>query len=252
MNRELVSLALALQFLTRLPINVGRHYSPELFARSVRFYPLAGAFIGALGAVLYTLSAALLPHEIAVLCAVVGLLMVTGAFHEDGLADSFDGLGGGLDRTAKLRIMRDSRLGTYGTLAVVSTMAMRTAVLMALPPSVVPWALILAQSISRLSSVIVIASSTYVRDEGTGKPVAQTMDGAALVFALSSGGALVLAASAVLDPAQLCMALLGLAVGHAVLRRWIENQIGGYTGDTLGAIQQISELGFLIGLLAWH
>lgn len=251
MSREIVSFALALQFLTRLPINVGDRYSPELFARSVRFYPLAGALIGLIGAAMYAALSLFLPHAVAVLCVLVGLVAITGAFHEDGLADTFDGLGGGTDSSSKLRIMRDSRLGTYGTIALVSALALRGALLIALPGEVLPWALILGQSLSRLSSVLVISGSTYVRDEGAAKPVAQTVDSGAMVFVLASGGALLFAASLTLPLPLLCSAVVGLALGHAVLRRWIERHLGGYTGDTLGAIQQSSDIGLLLGLVTW-
>ena len=251
MNREIVSFALALQFLTRLPINVGDRYSPELFARSVRFYPLAGALIGLIAAALYALLSLFLPHAVAVLCALIGLVAVTGAFHEDGLADTFDGLGGGADVSSKLRIMRDSRLGTYGTIALVSALALRGALLLALPEELLPWALILGQSLSRLSSVLVISGSTYVRDEGAAKPVAQTVDSGAMTFVLVSGGALLLAASLAVPLPLLCAALVGLAMGHGVLRWWTQRHLGGYTGDTLGAIQQSSDIGFLLGLVAW-
>ena len=251
MNREIVSFALALQFLTRLPINVGDRYSPELFARSVRFYPLAGALIGLIAAALYALLSLFLPHAVAVLCALIGLVAVTGAFHEDGLADTFDGLGGGADVSSKLRIMRDSRLGTYGTIALVSALALRGALLLALPEELLPWALILGQSLSRLSSVLVISGSTYVRDEGAAKPVAQTVDSGAMTFVLVSGGALLLAASLAVPLPLLCAALVGLAMGHGVLRWWTQRHLAGYTGDTLGAIQQSSDIGFLLGLVAW-
>ncbi|MEL7045548.1 MAG: adenosylcobinamide-GDP ribazoletransferase [Pseudomonadota bacterium] len=251
MNREFVSFALALQFLTRLPIDVGTHYSPELFARSVRFYPLAGAIIGALGALIYVLSSALFPHAVAVVCSLVGLLLITGAFHEDGLADCFDGLGGGTDRAAKLRIMRDSRLGTYGTLALLSVFALRAGVLISFPANLIAWALILSHSLSRLSAVFVIRGSRYVREEGTGKPVAHALDGAAFSFAVASGGVLLLLGATAAGFPALASGTLGLFLGHVVLRRWIEGHLGGYTGDTLGAIQQVSELGFLLGWLAW-
>ncbi|MEM6775973.1 MAG: adenosylcobinamide-GDP ribazoletransferase [Pseudomonadota bacterium] len=251
MNRELVSFALALQFLTRLPIDVGQHYSPELFARSVRFYPLAGAVIGTLGALIYVLCSTVFPHAVAVVCSLVGLLLITGAFHEDGLADCFDGLGGGADRATKLHIMRDSRLGTYGTLALISTLALRASVLISFPESLVAWALILGHSLSRLSAVFVIHGSSYARDEGTGKPVAHALDGASFSFAIASGGILLLLGTIAAGLPALVSATLGLVLGHVVLRRWIEGQLGGYTGDTLGAIQQVSELGFLLGWLAW-
>ncbi|MEO0548312.1 MAG: adenosylcobinamide-GDP ribazoletransferase [Pseudomonadota bacterium] len=247
----MASFLLAVQFLTRLPVRSEDIYAPDRMAGSVRYYPLVGVIIGGLSAGVFFLASMLFPVLIAVLFAIAVGLLITGAFHEDGLADTFDGIGGALTREKALSIMKDSRLGTYGTLALVTALSLKFAALIALPLTVIPLALIAGHGLSRLSSVMVIASSRYVRDEGTGKPVASGISTSSLIVAIATG-ALVFALFCVWVPpfAAIC-ALIGLGIGHALMRLFFEPKLGGYTGDTLGAVQQASEIGFYLGLVAW-
>ncbi|WP_300380751.1 adenosylcobinamide-GDP ribazoletransferase [Henriciella sp.] len=251
MKDELAKLALAIQFLTRLPVPDWFTYTPERMAASVRYYPLTGLLIGSLCASIYWSATLAFPAIVAVLLALVFGAILTGAFHEDGLADTFDGIGGGLTREASLTIMKDSRVGTYGVLGLAAIFALKLAALVSLPVVIACLAFPVAHGLSRLSAVLVIATSRYVRDEGTGKPVASGVSVTSLVVAGMSGGALI-ALWLLFQPAfALLYALAGLALGHALMRLFFERKLGGYTGDTLGAVQQVSETGFYLGLLAW-
>lgn len=251
MRNELVSFLLAVQFLTRFPVGSGDIYTPDRMAASVRHYPLVGALVGGVSAGVFFLASLLFPVLIAVILGVAAGLLVTGAFHEDGLADTFDGIGGGLTREKALSIMKDSRLGTYGTLALVTALALKFAALIALPLALIPIVLIAGHGLSRLSSVMVIATSRYVRDEGTGKPVASGISAASLVVAIATG-VLIFALFCVLVSANAALCgLAGLGLGHALMRLFFERKLGGYTGDSLGAVQQASEIGFYLGLVAW-
>ena len=149
-------------------------------AASVRYYPLVGLLDGSDCASSYTASHLILPSNTSVVLAIAIGLFLTGAFHEDGLADTFDGIGGGLTRETSLQIMKDSRLGTYGTLALVVMLALKAGSLMGLSQEFVIAAV--AGRPSRLSSVFVIATSFYVRDHGTGKPVAGGLSAGSLAF----------------------------------------------------------------------
>lgn len=242
---------LAVQFLTRLPIGSAQLYTPERMAASVRYYPLVGAFIGAFSALVFHLATYGFAAPIAILFAIGAGLLLTGAFHEDGLADTFDGIGGGVTRERALEIMKDSRLGTYGTLALIVAFALKASALMATSPSLVMLALIVGQGLSRLSSVMVIATSRYVRDEGTGKPVAGGISAAGLIVVGLTGLALIAFWWAFYAPIALLWAVGGLLTGHVLMRLIFEPKLGGYTGDTLGAVQQVSEIGFYLGLVAW-
>ncbi|MEM1086963.1 MAG: adenosylcobinamide-GDP ribazoletransferase [Pseudomonadota bacterium] len=251
MRSELASFLLAIQFLTRFPVGSGDIYTSDRMATSVRYYPIVGALIGGLSAGVFCLANILFPVLITLLLAIAAGLLITGAFHEDGLADTFDGIGGGLTRDKALSIMKDSRLGTYGTLALVTALALKFMALIALPLAFIPIALIAGHGLSRLSSVLVIATSRYVRDEGTGKPVASGVSTASLVVVITTG-TLIFALFCVWAPAVAALCgLAGLGIGHALMRLFFEPKLGGYTGDTLGAIQQASEIGFYLGLVAW-
>lgn len=251
MKDQIASFLLAIQFLTRLPVPGWFTYTEARMAASAAYYPLVGVLIGALCSAVFWGALLLFPLLVSVIIAIAAGLLVTGAFHEDGLADTFDGIGGGHTREASLEIMRDSRLGTYGTLALVAALALKAATLTALPAHMLLYAFPAAHGLSRLSSVLTIATSRYVRAEGTGKPVAQGLSLPNLLIAGVTGAAILLVWSLVLPAAPMLFGLAGLAIGHVAMRTFFEFKLNGYTGDTLGAVQQASEIGFYLGLLAW-
>jgi len=239
---------LAVQFLTRLPVTVD--CTPERLEETPRWYPAVGVLIGALVAVVWWGSALVFPPVVAALLCTAASVLITGAFHEDGFADACDGLGGGQTRARVLEIMRDSRLGTYGTLGLGLMVGGKIAVLAALPPAVVPMVLVAGHAASRASSVWVIASSSYVRDHGTGKPVANGIDAGGMAVIGWTLLAVTLGLLWVVPVGALVGGALGLVAGHYAMRRRFERRLGGYTGDCLGAVQQCSEVGFLLGVLA--
>lgn len=244
-RNEAAVFLLALQFLTRLPVPA-RGYTPARLAATPRWLPAVGALIGGLVALAWLAAAAVFPPVLAVLLATAFGLLLTGCFHEDGFADACDGLGGGATRARALEIMRDSRLGTYGAAGLGMMLATKVAALAALPGALVPLALVAGHAASRASAVVVIATSAYVRDHGTGKPVATGLGRAGLAFALACG----LAPLLFLPPLAALGGLAGLILGHLAMRRTYQRKLGGYTGDCLGAVQQVSEVGFTLGLLA--
>lgn len=239
---------LATQLLTRLPVPAP-DFTPARMAATPRWLPGVGALVGAVSGAVFWLAALVWPPGLAALAAVAAGLLATGAFHEDGFADACDGLGGGATRERVLEIMRDSRIGTYGGAGLGLMLAGRVLALAALPAGVVVMALVAGHALSRLSAVAVIATSAYVRDHGTGKPVAAGIGRGGLAFAAASGLAAA-APLAVMAPAATAAGLAGLAIGHVAMRRRFERRLGGYTGDCLGAVQQTSELGFYLGVLA--
>lgn len=239
---------LAVQFLTRLPVGRDPGWSPERMEATPRWYPAVGAIVGALSAAVFWAASAVLPGGLAVLLALAAGMLVTGAFHEDGFADCCDGLGGAVDRARALEIMKDSRLGTYGAVGLGLLLAVKAAALAGLPQAAVPAALVAGHAAGRGSAVLVIATSAYLRDHGTGKPVATGAGGLPLVAATT---ALALLPLAVVLPVEAVAAgAFGLLAGHVAMRRVFERRLGGYTGDCLGAVVQTSETGLYLGLLA--
>lgn len=241
-REEAATLGVAVQFLTRLPVPAA--WTPDRERAAVRYYPLVGAGVGAVAAAALLGAAALWPPLVAVLLGTAATLLLTGAFHEDGLADTFDGLGAS-SRERALEVMRDSRVGTYGLLALTMTLALKVASLAALPPALAAVALVAGHGLSRLSAVLVIATGAYARDHGTGKFTASGVSRGGLVAALATGVLLLAPLGSAAG-----VALVGLGAGHLLARTTFERRLGGYTGDCLGATQQLSEVGLYLTLAA--
>ena len=121
-TNELVIFLLAVQFLTRLPVPNGVEFSQQRLAAAPRYYPLVGIVIGALSASVFFAATIIFPNTVSIILAITGGVLFTGAFHEDGLADTFDGIGGGTTKERALTIMKDSRIGVYGAVALMSIM----------------------------------------------------------------------------------------------------------------------------------
>lgn len=241
---------LAVQFLTRLPVPRDLPFSDALLIRATRFYPLVGMLVGAIGAVVLFLAAQVWPMPIAVLLSTAATVYATGAFHEDGLADAADGLGGGLTRERSLEIMRDSRIGTYGTVTLGLALALKAGALMSLAPLDAVIALIIGHGASRMAAVQVVHLDAYARDQGA-KFVAPTVLPDGYRFALAVTFLLLILAVVWFG---LLATLTGVAL--ALLAGWrframFLRKLGGYTGDCLGGMQQVTELTFYLGIAAW-
>jgi adenosylcobinamide-GDP ribazoletransferase len=247
---ELAALALAWQFLTRVPLPVAVAPSRQRLARSLRYLPAAGAVIGVAAAAVLLAAGVLLPAVVAVLVSTAATVALTGALHEDGLADTLDGLGGA-DRARALAIMRDSRIGSFGAVGLGLTLALKVAALAALPALVAAAALVAGHAASRLSAIVVVATSRYLRPEGTGRFTRRGVGRAGLAVAGGTGLAALLVPGLAAGAGAVLAGVAGLALGHLAARALFERRLGGYTGDCLGATQQLSEAGFYLGLLAW-
>ncbi len=246
--RELVLFRLAAQFLTRIPF--GRNpFSPELMSASRRYFPAVGAVVGSLGALTHLAASLVFPPLVAAIAATGITLLATGAFHEDGLADTFDGFGA-RNREAALAVIRDSRVGTFGASALGIALGLKIATLAALPATAAAASLVSAHGLSRLSSLVAAGTSRPVQDEGTGEFLRGPTGAGGIAVATATGAGCLALAAAISIPAA-CCGLAALIGGHLAMRRLSERRLGGYTGDTLGAVQQGSEVGFHLGMAAW-
>lgn len=245
MHQQLRLLFTALCFFTRLPLIRWAGNSEQDLNHSVRYFPLVGLIVGSIAALSWWLSAQLLPHPVAIIISMISTILVTGGFHEDGLADCCDGLGGGWSQQQILTIMKDSRIGSYGSLALIMALLLKFASLQAIAPTLLPLILITAHGLSRLASVLLIASLSYVKETGKAKPLAQHISPGELLIAVASG-----LLPLTLLPFPLLAALIPVLLGWLYFQRLLHKQIGGYTGDCLGAMQQIAELCFYLGILA--
>lgn len=240
---------LAVQFLTRIPIPKDTPYSDNLLISATKYYPLVGIMIGAIGAAVLGVSAQVLPISVAVLLSLAATIFATGAFHEDGLADAADGLGGGLTRERSLEIMRDSRIGTYGAVTLGTALAIKVAALMSFSVPAACAALVFGHSTSRAVSVGVIFTSAYAREDAA-KFVVPTVTANGAIFAFATG-AITFVATLVVFGFGAFTAVAAMAALALFFRRMFLRKLGGYTGDCLGGTQQLAEIGFYLGLLAW-
>ncbi|CAG19592.1 adenosylcobinamide-GDP ribazoletransferase [Photobacterium profundum] len=242
----------ALAFFTRIPIPESTPYSSERLNQANRYFGVVGTIIGLLTAIVYWISVQVFPIELAVAAAIICGLLLTGAFHEDGLADVFDGFGGGWSVEQKLNIMKDSRLGTYGASALVMMLGCRWAVLIALAKIdiLLPVGLLIVMhTLSRICAASLIFSYPYVRadQDSKVKPLANQQSQHDLWVLIATGLIILL-----LLPLEMAISLtLVLFVVRWLCGKWFQQQLGGYTGDCLGATQQIAELMGYLTLLAW-
>lgn len=239
-------LALAFALLTRLPVPAPRAGRQALAAWA---YPLVGIVVAGLAALAGGLALTLgLPAPLAALAALFASVMLTGAMHEDGLADTADGLWGGWDRARRLEIMRDSRIGTYGVIALVLGLAARWSALWMLfetGTGLAAAALIVAGTVSRASMPALMAGLPHARESGLSRSVGPVTARTAVVAAgLAAATAVILMGWPGLG------ALIWAALAAAAMAALARARIGGQTGDILGATQQVVEIAVLLSLLA--
>jgi adenosylcobinamide-GDP ribazoletransferase len=250
--RQLQLFLCAVQFLTRVPTPALPGFQLDWISRSARYFPLIGLMVGGVCAAVFWGASQLWTGALPALLAVAVGVLLTGAFHEDGLADTADGLGGGSTPERRLEIMKDSRIGTYGALGLGLVLATKIAALATLPAGLGAWTLVAAHAGGRGAAVLTMRALAYVRDVDGGKWKPAPLDLGfwemltALTFAALP---LALSPSGVVFQALAGGALLALILALAARRL-----LGGYTGDVLGAIEQVFELGFTLGVaaaLAW-
>jgi adenosylcobinamide-GDP ribazoletransferase len=243
---------IALQFFTRLPIPRWVGFQPDWLHQSSRYFPLVGCVVAAVAAAVYFLAALVLPAPVTAVLSTVASIYITGAFHEDGFADTCDGFGGGLSPERVLEIMKDSRVGAYGAIGTACMLGLKCTALAMLPPASAIAALFLAHPLSRLAATSLIWRMDYARAEGKAKPMAQQMRTSE--FAIAACTALLPAALLLLlgalSLAALGASLLAASLAALWLARMFQRRIKGYTGDCLGAVQQLAEVAIYLAVLA--
>ncbi|MDA3893495.1 MAG: adenosylcobinamide-GDP ribazoletransferase [Salinivirgaceae bacterium] len=247
MRKEIKIFFTALMFYTRFPVPKSTGYSSENLNRATKYFPLVGVIIGGLGALVFIGANYFLPVNVSVLFSLSIMILATGAFHEDALADFCDGFGGGYGKEQILKIMKDSFIGSYGTVGLIILLLSKFVLLIEFDASIIPFVLIVAHAASRVNPVIFIFSAKYVRDDfgSKSKPVGEKHKTLDLFIALLFGLSPLLLLPLFYIPAILAV----LAFIVVYFRYYLKKKIGGYTGDVLGALQQFSELGVYISIL---
>jgi len=242
----------ATRFMTILPVrSAAGEIAPDWLTRCLKYSPLVGIGIGIISGIVLLIATELWNETIAAMLAVATSIALTGALHEDGFADTFDGFGGGFTVEKRLTIMKDSRIGTYGALALGLNVALRIAALAVLTPWQGVAALIAAHAAARAAPAWVMTRLSYSGDVSAMKvayaesrPRIDELQ-LGLIFVLLA----ILPLTLISAPAVAFGALLGAALA-ALLALWARRLIGGYTGDVLGGIEQAFEIGFLLGVAA--
>lgn len=243
--REVVYAAVAIQFLTRLAVPPLAGFEPSWMHRSLAYFPLAGAIVGAISGAVLMAASAVWDAPIAALLAIAAGCAATGCFHEDGLADAADGLGGGQTRERRLEIMRDSRIGTYGAVTLGLVLALKVAALSSLAPFDAALALVAVHAAARIAPVVASRVVPYGGDLVGAKVPPLTPTNRRMAVAIAIG---LLPCLVLLPPQAAFLGLMAGSLAAAWLLASAKALIGGQTGDILGASEQMFETAMLLAL----
>lgn len=239
--KELDILLHAFMLYSRIPVDV--EYREDFSQKSLRYFPLVGLFLSSISSLFLVVLNGVFPLSVNVVLSVIVMMIFTGAMHEDGLADSVDAFFGGFSKDKVLAIMKDSRIGTYGTLSLICSFAIRVFALCCLPFYLIPVIFMLAHLSSRVAPVILANTSCYVNTQGSKSSyLSGCRDYVSIAVAVSVGFIPVFMFQYMIALYYAMVYLLIIfIVGIYSYRR-----IGGFTGDVLGALQQLCEISFYI------
>lgn len=251
----------ALMFYTRIPCPKNIDHNPDYLNKASRYFPLIGWIVGAIAFGVYAAASWLWNAEIGMVLSMIASVLVTGAFHEDGFADVCDGFGGGWTKTKILTIMKDSAIGAYGAIGLVLLFLLKYMSLVTLAKSEALFTnyaslftlflvFITGHSLSRLAAISIVFTHEYSREDATSKskPIAQQYSWKEVVGALFFGLLPLLAL--MMNHVIIGLVVLPVFLARYFLARYFQKWIDGYTGDCLGATQQVCEVIFYLSLLA--
>jgi adenosylcobinamide-GDP ribazoletransferase len=259
MKKELHIFFTALMFYTRIPCPKNIDHNPDYLNKASRYFPLIGWIVGGISFAFYCIGTVLFTNEIAVILAMIIGILTTGAFHEDGFADVCDGFGGGWTKEKILLIMKDSAIGAYGAIGVVLLFLLKFIALSELVRSSIitnHYSLITilllfvsTHSISRLAAISIVFTHEYSREDASSKnkPIAQNFTWKEVAGAFFFG----LLPLVILSffRWQLILVLVPIFIARYFLARYFQKWIDGYTGDCLGATQQVCEVIFYLSII---
>lgn len=247
MKKEVHYFFTAVLFFTRIPCPKWVNHCAEILNKSNRYFSLVGILIGGAGALVFYISNLAFSTEISILISMISTIYITGAFHEDGFADVCDGFGGGWNKEKILTIMKDSRLGTFGTIGLISILLLKFLSLKGLADKYIILTIISGHSISRFTATVLLYTHKYVRDSSDSKikPTTTQMSRKALVISAFFG---VLPLFFFADW-RVFLTLIPLMLTYLHMGNLFKKWIGGQTGDCAGALQQVAEVVFYLSLI---
>lgn len=251
LKSNIVDFFVASSYLTIVPVPFNYHFNENSLQSAIKYLSWVGAIIGVVVAGLFYVMQLIFPSAVALLLVLVASIVLTGAFHEDGLSDFFDGLGGWYDREKFLKIMKDSRIGNYGALASISVFLIKFTSLSYLSVTEIVMAVILANIAGRILAITYFLTHEYVREKDNSyyKPMMkQAPSLSEFLFALSPLLIAILIFSNIFSW-QILFIIPVLVIFQVMFGRFMNKMIGGYTGDVLGAAEQLSEVLVYLTLL---
>jgi adenosylcobinamide-GDP ribazoletransferase len=249
LSREIKILFTAIMFYTRIPVPASTGFSNEMLNKSTRYFPFIGLIVGGIGALIFWLLHFILPFQVSIILCMATTIFVTGAFHEDAFADFCDGFGGGYTKERILEIMKDSRIGTYGAVAILLMLTTKFVCLSNMQTLDIVIVLISGHAFSRLLSVCMIYTSVYVREDALSKskPIGHKGSGMSFLVALFFGLIML-----VFIPWMAVAIIAAISLIIFLIFRWyVHRKLSGYTGDVLGALQQLTEIAFYLVFLIY-
>ena len=259
LKNELKIFFTAVMFYTRIPCPNWVAHLPVYLNKASRYFPLIGWITGTVFFISLYLSLLIFPVEIAVVISIISGILITGAFHEDGFADVCDGFGGGWKKQRILEIMKDSRIGAYGVIGLVLLLFIKFYTLKYLINITVPnlnnsitllSIFVSAHSVSRLAAISILFTDKYIREdlESKAKPIAQNYTWKEVIGSFLFG--LIPLAILAIYEIEIIFVLIPLIIARFMLSAYFKKRIGGYTGDCLGATQQVCEVVFYLSVIA--
>lgn len=247
MNRELTIFLTAVQYYTRIPCPQWVGHSQEYLNEASRYFPLIGWIVGGISGGVFCLAQFVFPVPVSILLSMIAGILLTGAFHEDGFADTCDGFGGGWSKEQVLEIMKDSRIGTYGTIGLILILLLKFSLLLSIDTAIIPLVLWAAHSVSRFAVTIFKFNYKYVREneDSKAKPIAKQLSFENMFIAGIWGVFPLL----FLNLPYGFLLLAPVLLAAYLMARYCYQRIGGYTGDCLGATQQLCEITFYLGFI---
>ena len=248
MKKEIHIFFTALMFFTRIPCPKWVNHDSENLRLSSKYFSLVGIIVGSIGAIVFYGASFIFSVEVSVLLSMFSTIYATGAFHEDGFADVCDGFGGGWTKDKILLIMKDSRLGTYGTIGLLLILSIKFAALRETETYHIPLLLISGHALSRFIATTLIFTHPYVRDteNSKAKPVAKSMSIRSLLISSMFG----IAPLFFFKNPMIFLTLIPMYLSKMFLAAKFKKWIGGQTGDCAGAVQQLSEVVFYLTSIA--
>ncbi|PWD98415.1 adenosylcobinamide-GDP ribazoletransferase [Marinilabilia rubra] len=245
--RELNILFSSILYFTRLSLPFKVEYRKENQQLALTWFPLVGAIVGGLAALVFWLMSLYLPHTVAVIVSLGASVLVTGAFHEDGFADVCDAFGGGYSKDQRLKIMKDSRVGAYALIGVVILFALKIALLIEIQPLWIPVILITSHVLSRWSTLIISMGWNYARptEESKSRDTSHPISWVRFFGATGLG----LLPFLLFDSWWVLVTIPVVTLFSWLAGSWFQKRIGGYTGDCLGSVQQVNEVLVMASLL---